>query len=362
MKPKHLLITILMLIAGGLLSGCAAGTGAATSWPGLIVDDQTAIVAYNTHVYAIQLSNGSQRWRFPVEADNQITFYASPALTPDGQLIVGAYNNTLYSLDPETGTENWRFTGVRNRFIASPLVTERGIFASNADKVFYALDFDGNQLWTFPMEAESWAQPVSDPDCTCIYVPSMDHRIYALDPEDGRQIWQTEDLGGAVVGTPALGEDGFLYAGTFGSEMLAISTEDGSVQWRFPTDGWVWSGPALHDGRLFFGDLNGNFYALDAANGDGLWQLSAEQLDGPIAGSPLVSDDVIYVSTESGTLFALSLEGAVQWSQPVGGKLYTSPLPAAEDLILVSPIETDELLVALTTDGAKRWGFNPNPE
>lgn len=361
MKPKHLFISILLLISAGLLSACAGGTGVATSWPGLIVGEETAIIAYNTHVYAIQLSNGNQRWRFPAEADNQVTFYANPAVTPDGQLIVGGYDNTIYSLDPETGTENWRFTAVRNRFIASPLVTQRGIFAPNADKNIYALDFDGNMLWTFEMPAESWAQPVSDPDCTCIYVPSMDHRVYALDPEDGRQLWQTDDLGGAVVGTPALGEDGFLYVGTFGSEMLAINSQDGRVQWRFPTGGWVWSGPALHEDRLFFGDLNGNFYALDDANGESLWQLSAEQLDGPIAASPLVLDDVIYVSTESGTLFALNLEGAVQWSQPVGGKLYTSPLPAG-DLILVSPIDTEELLVALTPDGAKRWGFNPNPD
>lgn len=364
MKPKHILITLFLIILAGSLSACAGGATAATSWPGLIANpgnSGTAIVAYNTHVYAVQLSNGNLLWRFPAEPDNQITFYARPALTPDGQLIVGAYNNTLYSLNPENGSENWRFTNVRNRFIASPLATERGIFAPNADKNVYAVGLDGNLLWTFALPAESWAQPVSDPDCTCIYVTSMDHRVYALDPEDGRQLWQTGDLGGAVVGTPALGEDGSLYVGTFGNGMLAINTDNGETQWQFPTEGWVWSGPALHEDQLFFGDLNGNFYALDASNGQSLWTLTADRLDGPIAGSPLVLDDVIYVSTESGTLFALSMQGAIEWSQTIGGKLYTSPL-GAEDLIIVAPIDTQELLVAVTADGARRWGFNPSPE
>jgi outer membrane protein assembly factor BamB len=364
MKPKHRIITIFLLILAASLSACAGGATAATSWPGLIANQGNsgaAIVAYNTQVHAVDLSNGGPLWRFPAEPDNQITFYARPALTPDGQLIVGAYNNTLYSLNPENGSENWRFTGARNRFIASPLATERGIFASNADKNVYALDFDGSLLWTFTMEAESWAQPISDPECTCLYVTSMDHRVYALDPEDGRQLWRTEDLGGAIVGTPALGEDGTLYVGTFGSGMLAINTEDGETRWQFPTEGWVWSGPSLHDGSLSFGDLNGNFYTLDAANGQSLWTLTADQLDGPIAGSPLVVDGLIYVSTESGTLFALSTQGAIEWSQAIGGKLYTSPL-AADDLIIVAPIDTDELLIALTADGARRWGFNPNPE
>jgi outer membrane protein assembly factor BamB len=361
MNPKHLLITILLLLLAGALSSCAGGATAASSWPGLFLNEETAFIAYNTHVYAVNLTDGSEVWRFPQEPDNQITFYTEPALTTDGQLIVGSYNNTLYSIDPESGRLNWTFTGVRNRFVASPLATERGIFAANADKNVYALDFEGNLRWTFGLDSESWARPVSDPECTCLYVTSMDHTVYALDPESGKLLWRSRDLGGAIVGTPALSEDGALYVGTFGSAMLALDSQDGEELWRFPTEGWVWSGPALSEDRLYFGDLNGYFYAVDARTGTQVWRIGSEQLDGPIAGSPVVEEEAIYFTTESGTIYAVDLEGKILWSQPVGGKLYTPPA-TPDDIILVTPIETDDLLVALTKAGASRWTYNPNPE
>jgi len=361
MKPKHLVITIILMLLAGTLSACAGGDTAASSWPGLFVNGGTAFIAHNTHVYAVDASNGNEVWRFPAEPDNQITFYTEPALTPDEQLIVGSYNNVLYSIDPENGTLNWTFTGARNRFVAGPLATERGIFAPNADKNVYALDFEGNLRWEFELDSESWAQPVSDPECTCLYVTSMDHTVYALNPESGTLLWRSRDLGGAIVGSPALSEAGALYVGTFGSAMLALDSQDGEELWRFPTEGWVWSGPALSEDRLYFGDLNGYFYAVDATTGTQAWRIGSEQLDGPIAGSPLVEEGAIYFTTESGTIYAVDLEGKILWSQPVGGKLYTPPANP-DEIILVTPIETDDLLVALTKAGAKRWAFNPNPE
>lgn len=360
MKLKHLLLTILLFILAGLLSACSGEVGAASSWPGVTVSEDTAYLAYNRHVYAIQLSNGNQKWRFPAEPDNRISFYAPPALTPDGQLIVGSYDNVLYSLNPQTGQQNWTFDQSRNRFVASPYVSEKGIFAPDADKNIYALGLDGSLLWRSTTGGPTWAQPVADADCECIYLPSMDHHIYAFSADDGSLRWKTESLGGAVVGTPALSEDGLLYAGTFAKAIVAIDSEDGSMVWPAPadTEGWVWSGPALDGNNLYVGDLNGNFYALDAASGAIRWQLAPEQLDGPIVGTPLILADTIYFNTEAGSLFAVSPQGAIRWSVNIGGSLYTPPV-AAGDIILVAPIRSDELLVALTPDGARAWRFVP---
>jgi len=362
MKPKYLLFLLTLAILTILLSGCAGGGATtASSWPGLTLDEETAYLAYNTFVYAIQLSNGSLKWRYPSEANRTASFYADPALSPDGQLIVGGYNHVLYSLDPKTGNMMWDFLQAKNRYIASPLVSEQGIFAPNSDDKLYALDLSGNLRWTFNTNGESWARPVSGQACDCIYLASMDHHLYALDRADGSVIWQSEDLGGAIVGIPALSETGSLYIGTFNSELLALNSLNGKILWRVPTEDWVWSGPTLAGDRLFVGDLAGNFYALNAGNGGTIWQLTPGQLDGPIVGSPLVIDDSIYFGSESGTLYALDTSGAIQWTQTTGGKIYTSPKQAG-DLILVAPIQSEELLIAFDRDGAKKWAFVPEPK
>lgn len=359
MKIKIIILTITLLLLSSILSACAGAAGAANSWPGLTADQETAYLAYQNHVYAIQVENGVEKWRYPNEAERNVTFFADPALSQDGQLIAGGYDNVLYSLNSENGNKNWEFTQAQNRYIGGALVTEDGIFAPNINNEMFALTTEGGLRWTLETGDPNWAQPSTDSQCECIYLPSMDHSLYSVNPENGELYWNTGELGGALVGTPAISEDNrTLYVGTFGSEMIAINAENGNVIWRAPTDGWVWSGPALADGRLYFGDLNGNFYALDAANGSSEWEIPAENLDGPISSTPLILGDSIYFGTENGTFFAVNLEGTPIWNQTIEGQLFTSPVAAGE-LILVASTNMENLLTAFTTDSAKRWTFAP---
>jgi len=362
MKRKQYIFILAIIGIALTLSACAGAANTATSWPGLTVDDQFAYVAYNTRVYAVDLTNGTEKWRYPAEADNSITFYADPELTGDGQVIAGSYDATLYSLEAETGRQVWVFPDAENRYIAGALVDDGSIFAPAADENLYSLDLDGRLQWTFTSEGESWAQPITDEECSCLFLSSMDHTVYAIDPQNGTEKWRSEELGGAVVGTPAYNNDGVLYVGTFGGKLFALNAENGAVIWEYSTqdNGWIWSGPTLSDGVLYFGDLNGYFYAVDAENGTQNWQLTPAQLDGEIVGSPLVIDQDIYITTEEGILYKLDTDGKIQWSQPVGenAKVYTSPR-AANDLILVAPVQIDELLIAFNQDGVRQWTFIP---
>jgi outer membrane protein assembly factor BamB len=172
MKSKSTIILFALLVISLFLSACAGGgTTVATSWPGLTTNGDTAYLAYNQHVYAINVANGTEKWRFPLEANNKVSFYTTPVMTPDGQLIVGGYDNVLYSLDPQTGKENWAFRGARNRYIGNPLVNDAGIFAPTADENLYALDFQGNQRWSFRTQELSGAAMLTQP--ALIYLASM---------------------------------------------------------------------------------------------------------------------------------------------------------------------------------------------
>lgn len=356
MKLKLILFTLAILLFAAILSGCAGAASAATGYPGLSADDEVAYVAYGQYVYAINLSNGLQKWKYPAEGDNNITFYSAPTLTEDGQLLVGSYDNQLYSLNPENGLENPPpFTGAEDRYIGSSLAIFDNVFAPNGDNNLYALDSDRNQRWVFSTGDALWAAPSADPECTCLYLGSMDHSVYAIDATNGNEIWTTSELGGSVVGTPALSPEGVVYVGTFNNEMLAIDAENGNILWRVPSNDWVWGGPAFKDGTLFFGDLSGTFFALDVQNGQPLWQLEA---DGRITETPLLTEEAIYFTTEAGSLYALNYDGVTRWTKTGMGKIYPSPLLAG-DMILVAPINTDELLIAVDVNGNQRWVFTP---
>jgi outer membrane protein assembly factor BamB len=176
----------------------------------------------------------------------------------------------------------------------------------------------------------------------------MDHNVYAIDPSNGREIWRSESLGGATVGTPAVSDDGqTLYIGTFINELVAINTSDGNILWRFPTEGWVWASPVIDGDVLYFGDIEGNFYAIDRNSQAQFWSV---QTGSNIVGTPLLTEDGIYFTNEGGTLYALTREGATRWTKEFEATLHSGPV-AAGDLILVATDEGGLVLFALDFEG-----------
>ena len=365
---RPFIILSILIISAFLLSSCVGGAGVSTGWPGITVDKDRglAYVAYNQAVHAVNLSNGTEKWRFPAKADAKTTFFAAPSLTTDGDLIIGSYDHRLYKVSADNGqpitSGSWPFQA-QNRFIAQPLVTNGSIYAPNADEHVYALNTDGNLLWKFKTDQPVWAKPATDGKL--IYQPSMDHRVYALDPSTGKTVWQSDNLGGAMVGTPTIGTDGNLYVGTFSNELVALSSADGKALWHVPTTGWVWAGPAEDNGKLYFGDLKGSLYAVDPTNGNVLWK--NETQDGSvnaISDRVLVVGGVVYYTTENGNLNAVdAATGKAKWNKTVGGdkpgKLYGSPQLVDDKTILIAPVGIDPLLVAFDLSGNKQWEFTP---
>ena len=378
MKNSRLILLFFTLfIVSSLLSACAGGVGTATSWPGFSVDpgQQVAYLADAQYVYAVDLTNGAEKWRFPTKGDAKVTFYAAPSLTSDGQLIVGDYNKVLHSLDPNTGAETqgkqWPFTQATDRYIGSSLVKDQKIYAPNENNYLYALDPSGNLVWSFKTQAALWAPPASDSQY--LYLAGMDHNIYKLDPASGQQVWSSGDLGGAMNGTPAIDSNGVLYVGTFNSELLAVNSQDGKVLWKVSTaeqgsnvKPWVWASPLLVGDTIYFGDLNGTMHAL-GLDGKVKWSVQPDPATShrAIVDKALVVNDTLYFSSETGTLFALDISnGTTRWSKPIGGKLYAGPA-AAKDLILVAPLgltssdKGNVLMVALDSSGNQKWTFVP---
>lgn len=365
MKTKHVFVIILAAIAAMLLSGCGAGALGSESWPGLATDGEVAYLAGGQFVYAVSLIDGKEVWRYPEKADSKLQFLAQPAVTEDGTVIVGSMGNDhrLVALDTNSISlagvpqEKWIFTGARDRWIGAPLVIGETIFAPNVDGHLYVLDMQKSDtkqaIEAVELGDRLWSQPVADE--SRVYVSSLDHRVHAVDLQNYKEAWTTDRLGGAVPGSPLLGSNGDLFVGTFKSEIVRIDTANGQNSPFVRVKNWVWSAPVADGNNFYFGDLDGNFYAVDSASGDILWSI---QPDGPIVGSPLLMTDSIVFATESGSVYAVDRDGNIVWSTPVGGKIYTTPV-TGKDRIVVAPMETDFKLAILDTNGNQISTFEP---
>ena len=354
MKTKYLVLIGLLLLLAVVLSGCATGL-TASGWPGMTADAKNAYLAGGSYVYAVNLQTGAQVWRFPDKASSN-PFDATPVLTSDGQLIVGGYDKKLYSLNPQTGQSTWQFTDARDRWIGGVLVTDKMIYAPNADYRLYALNLQGKLQWSFEADQSIWGTPVSDG--TNVYFGSLGRKVYAVNTQTGKQAW-VQKVDGAVLGSPVLGANNTLYVGSYGGTVYVLSTADGSARMLTTTakstSNWIWSGPALVGSTLYFGDGNGSLYAYPVSGTGQSWN---QPLNGAITGTPLVSADNIVVGTEAGNVYFIDPTGKNLRPISVSGKVYASPV-AAGDLILIAPTGGDATLVAFGQDGAVKWSFTP---
>ena len=78
----------------------------------------------------------------------------------------------------------------------------------------------------------------------------------ALDPGTGEILWQTPDPQGAPDLASLTVANGVLYGGSMahtGDQMYALDTRTGRILWRFAAGGSVVGGPAVVDGRVYWG-------------------------------------------------------------------------------------------------------------
>ncbi|MDX9865336.1 MAG: PQQ-binding-like beta-propeller repeat protein [Anaerolineaceae bacterium] len=353
-KQKNLRWTLLFLLlaVSVLLSACSGGASriAASSWPGFTVDGETIYVSSGRFVRALKLENGNQLWQYPAEADKVLTFYAPPVVL-DGMVIAGDYQNAIHGLKADSGSQDWVFADGGKRFIASGMVVDDLVLIPSAAGKLYALNSAGVMDWSVELSNEAiWAKPVYDGET--VYVASMDHSLYALEISEAgaRQKWSL-DVGGAMVASPGMDEDGNLYMGTMTQKLVAVSSS-GRELWRFDAQGAIWGTPVVHEGLVMFGDLSGTIYALSTNSGAVEWTIT---VDGPVIGSGALLDDGVAFAVEEAGVQAVSFSGVKNWSHPVDGDIQAG-LVQAGDFVLVAVTNGEKLLIALDpANGNERW-------
>ena len=344
---------LVLFIALFVLVGCSGGVQQA-SWFGIAAAETAVYLASNQQVVAVDLESGAEKWAFPVETDGENGPYLATPLVEGAAINVGAYDSegTLLALSQD-GEALWSVL-TDAPIVEGPASTRGGLVVGNDAGEVYLVDLETQQRRLL-LKAEDavWATPRVDETAGRVYVPSLDHHLYAVDLESADELWDFEATG-ALVGTPAL-SDGILLLGTLTNAFFAVDAQTGDEIWRFDTEGWVWGGPVVDGDVVYFGDLSGNVYALNAADGSQIWVFDAE--DG-VRATPLLLDDLLYVGTREGKVVAIRAEdGTQEWAQSLSGAIYAN-LIGAGDTLLVSPHNAKVQLVALDPQsGAERWSY-----
>jgi outer membrane protein assembly factor BamB len=139
------------------------------------------------------------------------------------------------------------------------------------------------------------------------------------------------------------------------------------VVWEFESGSAIWSGAVVTEKRVFFGNQQSRFLAIERASGNLAWTHDLGT-GAVIRRMPTLYEGTLYVGSQHGHLFALDAEsGEIRWSflsedahtaQP--GKMAFSASPRVKDGLVYAPCIDGNLYVLDASSGKEVWKFfNP---
>lgn len=144
-----------------------------------------------------------------------------------------------------------------------------------------------------------------------LFVPTLEGRLYALDPDTGEPVWQY-DCGEGVNHTAAA-DNGLVFIATLKGSVYAIDAETGAPRWQWNNGlrtGFS-SAVCLGEGKVFITGRGGDAHALDQASGKELWSFRAPS---PIFQTAAYNTGRVFFAAEDMHCYALSAaDGKLAW-------------------------------------------------
>lgn len=343
------------------------GTEARVNSSPAVADGLVFFSSYDGNIYAVESATGKERWRFTTGGERRFAgthlhgaipkgelmpdpydmFLSSPAVV-DGVVYLGSGDGSVYAIDAVSGTLRWRFkTG--DVVHASPAVANGVVYIGSWDSWFYALDaHSGTVMWRFKtgedpdihnQQGISSSAAVVD---GMVYFGARDGHLYAVDAVNGTRKWSFFTGGAWVTSSPAVYQ-GTVYFGTGSNfELRALNAATGKEVFMFQFDRGIFSSAAIAGGMLFIGGLDGKVTGFSLATGKPVWVFQTPEaasasaaylaaskvaaqdttnadrpfydnmvmrfhnsLTGSMMASPVIVDDVIYIGSVDGFLYAL---------------------------------------------------------
>lgn len=168
-------------------------------------------------------------------------------------------------------------------------------------------------------------------------------RIYAIDAENGQQIWQFDDAEGMrpVFSSPCVWNkrvyvgEGFHEDGD--CRVLCLNADTGEKIWEFPTTSHTESSPVVVDGKLYIGAGDDGLYCLNADNGKIIWHYEKLHIDATVA----MHEGCVYVGSGVGDKYNSTVllclnaaDGKEIWKVPLEYASFASPTVVGEHVFV----------------------------
>ena len=270
---------------------------------------------------ALNTSDGTIHWEFASGAP----LYGSPTVYR-GTVYIGTFHKKLFALDAATGRLLWDRT-VGGRVTANLVVNDQIIAFNAQDNFIYILDARrGNQRLEFRTSQALGSVALNGErvyiadikgglraiDWTKKHLPleekirAIRSNLYALGlirnfPIRKGSVWNVRQPNEPFLGTPAVA-NGMVYVSSESGKVFKVEESDGKPVWTFDAGAPTSKTVSVTPHYVLVGDAKGRVHIIDADTGEPAEQF---EVDGPITSAPIVANDMLYVATGNGKLYAI---------------------------------------------------------
>ena len=175
---------------------------------------------------------------------------------------------------------------------------------------------------------------------------------------NGNLIWKFSTEG-AVTSSTRVGADGSLYFGCLDGYFYALNP-DGSLKWKTDLAAEIWSSPALLEGgkAVFIGSMAedwANVFALDGETGEIIWKYKTAE---PVFSSPSVNHDnkTVFFCSYDANCYAFNTEnGHVLWVFEADSAFQSSPVVSKLDGTLFIGSTEGNIYALDSATGKLKW-------
>jgi outer membrane protein assembly factor BamB len=273
-------------------------------------------------VYALDAKTGAVLWMHSTQGEDMPTFVYANHL-----IYVANGGDEVLALSPITGATVWKLPLPSYVSMSSPTVVGHMMyFGGTHPAAVYAVNLLTHHVqWMHtlphPLGGSDDVPPASAGGMVYLdYVQQVDNQphefLYALNQTTGATVWTLDEGTGSIPQGPHGGprdETGVptvygssLYVGSpLTDSFTAVNLKTGAVEFKDAFKSQISDGPVVAGGIAYFGDNNGNFYAVNAQSGAIMGERHYQGAFMP--STPVMVGKSIFIGDKSGQFMAIPL-------------------------------------------------------